>query len=92
MEETRRVRLVREARALRQGVEEATLQDLERPAQDVINMCRELYRLAGRIEERAKTLKTLHPEAGMLVLRYISDIDTKSRKMSRELEDRLGLL
>jgi hypothetical protein len=69
----------------------ARLDDLERPAQDVVNMCRDLYCLVGRIEERAKTLKAVHPEVAATVLKQVQDLDRLARRLSMDVDEGLGI-
>jgi len=69
----------------------ARLDDLERPAQDVVNMSRDLYRLVGRIESAAKRMKRAHPQLAADVLHQLVEIDQRARRLSMDVDEALGL-
>ena len=69
----------------------ARLDDLERPAQDVVNLSRDLYRLVGRVESAAKRMKSLHPKLAAEVLAQLPEIDRRARRLSMDVDETLGL-
>lgn len=71
----------------------ATLKDLNFATRDLVGWCRELHTLAGRLAEQAKAkpVKSEHPKVTAIVLRYVKDIDAAAQKMTREVEEELGL-
>lgn len=69
----------------------ATLADIERPAQDLVNLCRDLYRLAGRIEAAGKRMKVSRPALAMGVLKQVQPIDRLARKLSMYVDDYLDI-
>ena len=73
------------------GFEEAAQVDLERPAQDVLNLSKDLYRLIGRLESAAKRMKEAHPQLAGTVLKRLDGIDIAARKLATEIEDGLGI-
>lgn len=78
------------------GIQEETLGeagfgDLEKPAQDMVNLCRDLYRLVGRIESAARRMKRVHPALSANVLNQLVSIDQKARYLSVDVDETLGL-
>lgn len=65
--------------------------DLERPAQDALNLARKLYLSVGPLEAAAKLMKALHPEASSNMLRQIPEIDRSVRRLYMDLQADLGL-
>lgn len=71
--------------------EAAGYQDLERPAQDLVNLSRDLYRTVGRLEVAAKRAKQVHPELSAGVLRWVAQIDSLARQLSMMIDENLGI-
>lgn len=82
---------VKEKGGNRKRTDEARVDDLERPVQDLINMGHDLYRLCGRIESAAKRVKKVNPKLASAVLQKIGAIDTSARKLSMEIDDVAGV-
>lgn len=69
----------------------AKLTDIERPAQDLVNLSRDLYRLVGRVESAARRAKSSRPGLALAVLKQIQPIDRLARKLSMDVDEELGL-
>jgi hypothetical protein len=43
------------------------------------------------VEERAKTLKAIHPEVAAMVLKQVQDLDRLARRLSMDVDEGLGI-
>ena len=66
--------------------------DIEKAMQDLTDMCRELYQLAGRIESAANRAKKNHPQFAAKVLEDIDRIDSAARRLSTDVDEYMGFL
>jgi len=67
----------------------AGIRDLERPAQNVVNLCRELNLLLGRLESSGKLMFESRPELATEVMTLASKMQSLAGRLTRDVEDEL---